>query len=98
MNRRNFLKSLGAACATAVVAPVALLKKKRHPGLDKIPVEYIGRRVKLPWKHFYMDYNYSQIHKNRLYAQLCDELEKEFWNTEFKSPLIIGAHDETTKT
>ena len=28
MNRRNFLKSLGVACGTAIVAPATLLKGK----------------------------------------------------------------------
>ena len=37
MNRRTFLKSIAIACGAAVVCPGELLKKHRHPGIDKMP-------------------------------------------------------------
>ena len=37
MRRRAFLKSIAAACGAAVVCPGELVKKKKHPGVDKIP-------------------------------------------------------------
>ena len=46
------------------------------------------------WKNYYVDHQYSNIEMKRL----VNKLEKEFWNTEFKSPLIIGAYDEKIQT
>lgn len=46
MNRRNFLKSLGAACGAVVVAPAVLLKARKKP-------------IKVPWVHYHTEYHYS---------------------------------------
>lgn len=52
MNRRNFLKSLGAVCGAAVVIPTALLKAKSVAGIDcDKPVKWTSVCSKCYGKH-----------------------------------------------
>ena len=82
MNRRTFLKSIATVCGTVVVCPGELVKDESEKVLQ------------VPWVHYYTSYSYT------IYDEfaLVTEFEKEFWNTEFKSPLIIGAYDEKIQT
>ena len=92
MNRRNFLKSIATVCGAAVVCPGELLKGKTVAGID-------CGKPKFRWIHVYIDGG-RLIHRTIIFDEsaLVAEFEKEFWNTEFKSPLIIGAYDETIQT
>lgn len=58
MNRRNFLKSVAAACGAVVVCPGELLKGEFRP--NPIQKMWIGHRKKLPWKHFQMTRYYDR--------------------------------------
>lgn len=70
MNRRTFLKSLGVACGTAVVAPVVLLKPptkfKPNPaqimwmkGKDGSRIEGINCDMPMQWISYYMEHEHE---------------------------------------
>jgi hypothetical protein len=80
MNRRSFLKSLTAACGAAVICPGELLKDKPEP------ITYIGRRIKLPWKHYYITYRFKANQKDK---ELLRKFRKAFKNTKFHPPIFI---------
>lgn len=59
MNRRNFLKSLAAACGAAIVCPGELLKSPvKHLWMRGKDGSYI-EGIKIPWIHLYTTYHYT---------------------------------------
>lgn len=94
MNRRSFLKSLTIVCGAAVVCPGELLKgepewmkyartwdKLLKDKPEHIVIADLGEQR---WP----EYHNSYILNNKPMPFLVRELEKEFWNTKFKSPLM----------
>jgi len=92
INRRSFLKSIATACGAAVVCPGELLKSTQRVceagWYDFNPFGSKAERKKyrqnIKWKNYYADHQYSGTEMRKL----LNKLEKEFWNTAFKSPLM----------
>ena len=82
MNRRNFLKSFGIACATAVVAPATLLKSKS-------PQDETGKWYDYPlspaqrWPTFYNEPNWPPN------EEFLEKFRKAFNDTKFKPPVYF---------
>ena len=88
MNRRNFLRSLGIACATADVTPVTLLVNKPKTGWFDVPMpsriemEPHLHRVDVKWKDYYAN---GDDHSK----ELLKKFKEAFKNTKFKPPISV---------
>lgn len=93
MNRRTFLKSIATVCGAAIVCPGELAKSPtKHLWMQGKDGSYIeGEKLPLPWKNYYANHQYSGAQMKKL----VEQLEKEFWNTTFKPPLMRGINETT---
>ena len=75
MNRRNFLKTLGAVVGTAIAAPAVLLAVKPKP----ITGPYIDLDAPVQWRNYCTEYKYD--------PKLLEKFRKAFRDTKFVAPL-----------
>lgn len=74
MKRRNFLR----LCATAIAAPVALLKGKPKP-VPGFPT--YAEQPYMAWKNYYAEYKYD--------PELLKKFREAFKNTKFQLPIYL---------
>ena len=84
MNRRNFLKTLGAVVGTAIAAPAVLLAAKPKP----ITGPYIDLDAPVQWRNYSIEYNYSEAENK----ELLEKFRKAFKNTRFIPPVSRMFH------
>jgi len=75
MNRRNFLKTLGAVVGTAIAAPAVLLAVKPK----SIIGPYIDFDAPVQWRNYYTEYKYD--------PKLLEKFRKAFRDTKFVAPV-----------
>jgi len=94
MNRRNFLKTLGAVVGTAIAAPAVLLAAKPKnlwmagKGGGLITGPYIDLDAPVQWRNYSIEYNYSEAENK----ELLEKFRKAFKNTRFIPPVSRMFH------
>jgi len=85
MNRRNFLKTLGAVVGTAIATPAVLLAAKPKnlwmagKGGSLITGPYIDFDAPVQWRNYYTEYKYD--------PKLLEKFRKAFRDTKFVAPV-----------
>lgn len=83
MNRRNFLKKIGITCATAVVAPTALVKVDPWKRLEVLRAQNRAEGWRVEHRKWVNYYNGWQAGD----PELLEKFRAAFRNTKFIPPL-----------